>query len=175
MTKRLVVLLRGINVSGHNKVPMAELRTALDTDGFENVATYIQSGNVAIDTAQDPHDVTARVEELLAEHFDVHVPVVSIQQVDVAGVLDAAPFDPDGNPAYQLIYFPGDPVDIDGVDAMDRTKYGNDIISAATNAVYVAYDGGQSSSKLTLNALEKAAGTSLTGRNVRSVATLIAL
>ena len=172
---RLIVLLRGINVSGHNKVPMADLRAVLQTNGFENVATYIQSGNIAIDTSQDAHDVTSRIEELLVEHFDVDVPVVSIAQADVAGVLDAAPFDPDGNLAYQLIYFPAGPVDVEGVDSLDRTRYAGDIITPAKNAVYVGYDGGQSTSKLTLNALEKAAGTTLTGRNVRSVAKLITL
>lgn len=172
---RLIVLLRGINVSGHNKVPMAELRAALDSAGFANVATYIQSGNIALDTEQDPGDVTSRVEELLVEHFDVDVPVVSIAQANVAGVLDAAPFDPDGNQAYQLVYFPGGPVDIEGVETLDRSRFPTDVITATTNAVYVAYDGGQSSSKLTLNALEKAADTSLTGRNVRSTAKLITL
>ena len=172
---RLIVLLRGVNVSGHNKVPMAELRSALDAAGFANVATYIQSGNIALDTDADPHVVTGQVEQLLVEHFDVAVPVVSIAQRDVVGVLEAAPVDSEVNPSYQLIYFPGGEVDVAGVDAIDRTKYAGDEITAKANAVYVAYGDGQSRSKLTVKALEKAAGTTLTGRNIKSAAKLIDL
>jgi len=58
---------------------------------------------------------------------------------------------------------------------MDDTKYPGDTISASTSAVYVAYGSGQSGSKLTVNALEKAAKTNLTGRNLRSVAKLTTL
>ncbi len=169
---RLIILLRGINVSGHNKVPMAELRSALTNDGFENVSTYIQSGNIALDTDDPPDDVTARIAALLVEHFDVEVPVVSIDQSDIDAVERAAPFDPDGNPAYQLIYFPGDPVDVSGFDDFDHDRFAGDKITPTANAVYVSYGQGQSKTKLTLNHLEKAAGTNLTGRNLRTVAKL---
>ena len=154
---------------------MAELRSALDAAGFANVATYIQSGNIALDTDENPNDVTARIEQLLVEHFDVEVPVVSIAQSDVESVLNAAPFDADGNPSYQLIYFPGGTVDIAGLEGIDRAKYPGDQITGTANAVYVDYDGGQSTSKLTVKALEKAASTTLTGRNVKSAAKLVRL
>ena len=169
---RLIVLLRGVNVSGHNKVPMAELRSVLDAAGFTNAKTYIQSGNIALDTDDDPGVVTEQVARLLVDNFGVDVPVASIAQADVAGLLAAAPFDPERNPSHQLIYFPAGPVDVDGVAAIDRAKFGGDIITGATNAVYVAYDGGQSASKLTLAVLERAAGTNLTGRNLRSATKL---
>jgi len=172
---RLIVLLRGINVGGHNKVPMAELRQVLTDGGFVNVATYVQSGNIALDSTDNPQAVTTRVAQLLVEHFDVEVPVVSIEQADVAVVRDAASFDPEGNPAHQLIYFPKGQIDVAGVEAMDRTRYADDEITASSNAVYVSYDGGQSTSKLTVAALEKVAGTALTGRNLRTVAKLITL
>ena len=45
---RHIALLRGINVGGHRKVPMADLRAALEDAGFEDVKTYVQSGNVAL-------------------------------------------------------------------------------------------------------------------------------
>lgn len=172
---RLITLLRGVNVSGFNKVPMADLRTVLTNDGFSNVATYIQSGNVALDTDLPPSNVTERIEQLLVEHFDVDVPVVSIPQNHVTNILNAAPFSPDMHPAYQVIYFPAGPVDVAGIEAIDQSKYDGDVITPASDAVYVSYDGGQSTSSLTVNALEKAAGTTLTGRNLRSSAKLVDL
>ena len=48
--KRYVVLLRAVMPSGRNKVPMAQLREVLSEAGFENVRTYIQSGNALVDT-----------------------------------------------------------------------------------------------------------------------------
>src|SRR3546814_5103926 len=51
-THRYVALLRGINVGGRNKVPMAELRAALEDDGLQSVRTYIQSGNVLLASAE---------------------------------------------------------------------------------------------------------------------------
>lgn len=169
---RLIVLLRGINVSGANKVPMADLRSVLTNDGFENVATYIQSGNIAIDTDQPADVVTDRIGQLLVEHFDVEVPVVSIAQEDIEMIESAAPFPDDANPAHQLVYFPGEAVDISGFDDLDTERFVGDEITPTKGAVYVSYGSGQGKTKLTLKHLEKAAGTNLTGRNLRTVAKL---
>lgn len=169
---RTIVLLRGINVSGKNKVPMAGLRTALTRAGFEGVATYIQSGNIAVDTELNFEKLSATIGALLTDNFDVSVPVVCVTQRDIEDLEARHPFPDDADPATHMIYFPKGPVDVDGIAAMDLTKYPSDTIEASTDAVYVGYGNGQSKTKLTLAALEKAAGTSLTGRNLRSVAKL---
>lgn len=64
-----VVLLRGINVGGKNKVPMAGLRTFLEDAGFTNVRTYIQSGNVLLDSTEPAGAVQQVVEEGLPTAF----------------------------------------------------------------------------------------------------------
>ncbi len=172
---RSLILLRGINVSGHNKVPMADLRAALTHVGLVNVATYIQSGNIAVDADADAKDLGQLVEQVVLESFDVRVPAVVIAQSEIQSVLDNAPFSPDADPAKQVIYFAGAAVDTAGVAAIDRSKYPGDEITAAPNVVYVSYENGQSKSKLTVNALERAAGCNLTGRNLRSTARLLSL
>lgn len=172
---RKLVLLRGVNVSGHNKVPMADLRRLLTERGLDNVATYIQSGNIAVDYAGDPPGLTSLVEGLLVDEFDVHVPVVTVEQAVVPAILADAPFAADADPAYQLIYFADAEIDRAGLAALDRVRYAGDEISPGAGAVYVSYENGQSKSKLTLDALERAAGCTLTGRNIRSVAKLIEL
>lgn len=172
---RWLVLLRGINVSGHNKVPMADLRAALTEHGLSEVATYIQSGNIAVDFDRSPALLAGIVERVLAETFDVHVPTVVVAQGDIPAISDAAPFSPDADPAWQLIYFADTEVDVDGVRSIDGSRYPGDVITASKQAVYVSYGNGQGRSKLTLDALERAAGCTLTGRNLRSVAKLIDL
>ena len=172
---RLLVLLRGINVSGHNKVPMADLREALTAEGFDDVATYIQSGNIALESADTPNVVAARVGQILIDRFEVAVPIIVIEQASVAGILRESPFGPDANPATQLVYFSAEAIDVECVSKIDPDRSPGDQITGARMAVYVSYQDGQSKTKLTLDHLERAAGTNLTGRNIRTVEKLIGL
>jgi len=55
--KTYVVLLRGVNVGGKNILPMKELKVHLERDGFENVKTYIQSGNLILQSSHGPEQV----------------------------------------------------------------------------------------------------------------------
>ncbi len=63
---RYIALLRGINVGGNNRVPMADLRTCLSDMGLDNVRTYIQSGNVIFDAIRDDAvPLTAEIEQAI--------------------------------------------------------------------------------------------------------------
>ena len=73
-----LVLLRGINVGGKNKVPMAELRSLLEGLGFENVSTYIASGNVFLDSDLSPAKVAERIEAALPKAFKLHAEVIRV-------------------------------------------------------------------------------------------------
>ena len=76
---RYVVLLRGINVGGKNLIKMPALKACFEAHGFEDVATYIQSGNVLFVSAETrPAELTPRIETMLAEAFD-HVPTVVVR------------------------------------------------------------------------------------------------
>ncbi|HKX73106.1 MAG TPA: DUF1697 domain-containing protein [Candidatus Saccharimonadales bacterium] len=76
-TAQYVVFLRGINVGGKNIIKMADLKACLDDAGFDDVATYIQSGNILLTgPAADPETLAKKVSATLAKRFDYHVPVV---------------------------------------------------------------------------------------------------
>lgn len=72
------ILLRGINVGGKNKVPMADLRRRLEELGFLNVSTYIASGNVILRSDRDPEEIRAQIEETLPESFDLDDPLIKV-------------------------------------------------------------------------------------------------
>lgn len=92
MSARHVVLIRGINVGGKNPVPMAGLRTALEARGFTSVATYIQSGNVALTAATDDEAAVASdVEDVLLHAFGVNTVVVALRAATFADAIGAAP------------------------------------------------------------------------------------
>jgi uncharacterized protein (DUF1697 family) len=64
-----VILIRGINVGGKNKVPMASLKKRLGELGFSNVSTYLASGNVILESDKPADEIKAQLEEALPESF----------------------------------------------------------------------------------------------------------
>ncbi len=88
-----VSLLRGINVSGHNMIKMAELKTLYESLGFRNVTTYIQSGNVIFQTEKDdPASVEGRIERAIEKKFGSRVTVIVRKRAELASVIKANPF-----------------------------------------------------------------------------------
>jgi uncharacterized protein (DUF1697 family) len=90
---RYVALLRGINVGGKNPIPMPALKTAFEEDGFEEVRTYIQSGNVVFSARSSSQaELTRRIERMLRtafDHYDANVVLRSRSQM--RAVVDRAP------------------------------------------------------------------------------------
>src|SRR5262245_16418319 len=73
-----LVLLRGINVGGKNKVPMAALRSLLEGLGFANVSTYIASGNAFLDSDRRPDEIKAQIERALPQGFRLDAALISV-------------------------------------------------------------------------------------------------
>ncbi len=89
---RWAVFLRGVNVGGHGKLPMAELRKALSAIGAENVATYIQSGNIVMDHAADhAGTVTDAVTGLIAAEFGFRPHAVALSADTLSDLIGAVP------------------------------------------------------------------------------------
>lgn len=79
-----LVLLRGINVSGHNMMKMDALKKALENIGFQNVQTYIQTGNVFVDTDEDnASSVGFKIKQEIFKAFGYEVPTVVIGKSDL--------------------------------------------------------------------------------------------
>ena len=90
--KRWAVLVRGINLGGHNKVPMAALREALSADGFAEVMTLLQSGNVVLTSDATKSDaVASRVRAIIADEFGVDTSAVAVDLKTLSAVVDECP------------------------------------------------------------------------------------
>ena len=82
--KTHLALLRGINVSGHNMIKMDALKKALENSGFQNVKTYIQSGNVFVDTEEENGaSVGFQIKQEIFKVFGHEVPVIVIGKQDL--------------------------------------------------------------------------------------------
>jgi uncharacterized protein (DUF1697 family) len=90
---RWVALLRGVNLGARNKVPMAQLRTLLEDAGYENVRTYIASGNVLLDGPAGKKKLASALERLVLDSFGVTTAVILRKPRELAAAVEAHPFD----------------------------------------------------------------------------------
>ena len=89
-----ILLLRGINVGGKNKVPMAGLRKCLEDLGFLNVSTFIASGNVILESPSRPDEIESRVEAALIQNFKLDselIKVLALTRNQLQAVIDNKP------------------------------------------------------------------------------------
>jgi uncharacterized protein (DUF1697 family) len=88
-----VALLRGINVGGGGKVPMAQLRVLVTSLGHRDVGTYIQSGNIVFTAAHDDDEaVAAELTKAIADQFGVRTSAVVLSRDELAAVIEANPY-----------------------------------------------------------------------------------
>lgn len=89
--KRYMALLRGINISGKNKVVMAELKKEFESLKFEDVKTYLNSGNVIFSSQENIEKITKQIEEMLKKNYDFKIPVFVLEQGKLKVILEHAP------------------------------------------------------------------------------------
>lgn len=92
--RRYLVLIRGINVGGKNKISMAELRECLSAHGYQDVTTYIASGNVVLSSDKSQSEVAQDIEAILPAKFKLDselVRVLVLTQEQLKSVVDNKP------------------------------------------------------------------------------------
>jgi uncharacterized protein (DUF1697 family) len=106
-----IALLRGINVGGNKKVPMAALREVVSSLGHADVATYIQSGNVLFSTKEtETALLAAGLEKAVAAELGVQAGVVVLSRDELARVVDDNPYSGEPNPRFvHAVFLPRDP------------------------------------------------------------------
>jgi uncharacterized protein (DUF1697 family) len=114
---RYVALLRGINVGGHNKVAMTDLREVAAALGHTDVATYIQSGNLIFSSGDtDATSMANGMEREIAERLGVHPAVVVVSEAELARVIADNPFPDEMNAKALHAVFCRDEIDSNDAD-----------------------------------------------------------
>jgi uncharacterized protein (DUF1697 family) len=90
-TQRYLVLLRAINVGGNAVIKMADLKASFESMGFKNVSTYIQSGNVCFDSAENAKSLVQDIEKTLSKRFSYASQVVILSFAELENVIKKAP------------------------------------------------------------------------------------
>jgi uncharacterized protein (DUF1697 family) len=173
---RHVVLLRGINLGSRNRVAMPRLREVLDAAGFDDVATYLQSGNVVLSSAKNADDVRRECERLIAKELGLEVDVVVRSRAELAKVVER---DPLGKVAtspkrYQVSFLAARPPA--GLKARLATAAAEDErFVIAGREIYAWHPEGVARSKLWALLAGKQLGVRATARNWTTVTKLLEL
>ncbi|MEV6560059.1 DUF1697 domain-containing protein [Nocardia sp. NPDC051756] len=137
-----VVLLRGINVGGKNKVSMADLKAALEEGGFTDVKTYINSGNVLVKSSLATAKVNDSVEKIIKDTFGFKVDAVTLTKTAYKKITDALPDNwIHGKSMGCNVMFLW--ADIDSPDIVEKlpAKDGIDTVKYVPGAILWAFDG----------------------------------
>ncbi|GAA1365563.1 DUF1697 domain-containing protein [Streptomyces beijiangensis] len=177
MTTTYAALLRGINVSGHKKVPMAELRTLLTELGHGGVATYLNSGNAVFTSDSDDQDaLAAGLESALESHFGFAVPCLVRSGPYLRAVAEACPFPAAELEAKQLhvTYFTA-PVTGERFAGIDQQAFLPEEFRLGDRALYLYAPDGLGRSKLAEALGRPAVNKGITGtsRNWNTVVKLV--
>jgi uncharacterized protein (DUF1697 family) len=136
---KYVALLRGINVGGKNLIKMADLKACFEALGFEDVRTYIQSGNVLFGAGEsDQARLAGVVEDALPRTFDYHLPVVVRSEKEMKNIVAHAPKGFGSNPAayrYDVIFLK-EPLTASEAMQSVTTKEGVDQAFAGDGVLY---------------------------------------
>ena len=176
MTERYLVMPRGINVGTRNRVPMAELRSKLAAEGYADVATVLQSGNVIVSAASDRSDELAgAIQRLLSDEFDVNVPCVVRTANQVRGVLERNPMRAVvSDPSRYLVNFLSGEPDPDVARALLGEDHSPEAIAIEGSEVYVWTPDGVKAMTLSSAYLERRFGVVATARNWNTLQKIVA-
>jgi uncharacterized protein (DUF1697 family) len=173
---RQIVLLRGINIGARNRIAMPALREALEEAGYEDVATYVQSGNVVMSSERKPDELARRCGQLIAERFDLDIPVVVRTRAELARVVRRDPLGDvaDDPKRYQVTFLAQKPKAA-LVRELEALAAPNERLAVAGREIYAWHPDGAARSKLWNRLAGRDLGVTATARNWNTVTALLAL
>jgi uncharacterized protein (DUF1697 family) len=173
---RHIVLLRGINVGGHRRVAMADLRALLTSLGYDGVRTHLQSGNVVLSSRATPDRVKRTIEQGLAAELGVDAEVFVRTRDELAEVIARDPLgDVADNPSRYLVSFLSEQPAAAAVRMAQAAEVGPERFVAIGREIYAWHPDGVHSSKLAKVLSEKRLGVTATARNWNTVTKLLEL
>jgi uncharacterized protein (DUF1697 family) len=171
---RQVAMLRGINLGPTRRVPMAELRALLGDAGYEDVRTYVQSGNIVLGSSQPPAELEREVQRLISERFGFDVPVVVRSRRQLAAVVKLNPLgDVADDPKRYQVSFLSAKLAPEVMQKLQDAAAPSERLVAHGRELYAWHPEGVARSKLWNAVAGKGLGVTATARNWTTVTTLL--
>ncbi|GAA4293799.1 DUF1697 domain-containing protein [Aestuariibaculum suncheonense] len=170
-----IALLRGINFSGQNKIPMAELRASLTEAGFKGVQTYIQSGNVVFKTSLKEEKIIAeRISKAIFKQFGFEVSVLVKTPEAFKTIFGASPFSEEAlKKSYFMLLF--DKPKRDLVEGLLQLNTSEEQFKITDDCIYFYSVNGYGKTKFNNNFFERKLKVIATARNYNTMLKLLSL
>lgn len=168
---RFVALLRGINVTGTNKIPMADLRGHCAGLGWEEVETYIQSGNVVFAPKGTAARLEAALEEEIEARFGLKIPVVVRSAAEWPKLVAGNPFPEaaEKEPNRLMLLLSKKPPAPAAAEAIQERAKAGERVTRAGDALWIHFPAGAGTSKLSPSLIDRLVGSPATSRNYRTL------
>lgn len=173
--KKLIVFLRGINVGGGKKILMRDLTVLLENQGFNDVTTYIQSGNILLSSEEKPIKIKEKIEKAIKVHYAFDVDVFVIEPHVLENLLSKCPFlkTEQLNKLYFVLLaeIPSE----HQWENLIHSDFGAGNVSLYENMIYLYCPDGYGKSKLNNNYIESKLKFPATTRNLNTINKMIDL
>ncbi|SIQ60091.1 DUF1697 domain-containing protein [Pontibacter lucknowensis] len=172
--KTYIVLLRGVMPTGKNRVPMAQLRQVLADAGFQQVRTWIQSGNVVLQSDLSAKELEVKVHQLIKEYIGPELAIVVRTSEELRKMLDNNPFQGEEYLMTRVFFvsFQESPPE-EKVQALLAQDFAPEKLSLNSTAGYMYIPQAFSDSKLSNNFLERKLKVTATTRNFNTISKMI--
>ena len=172
--KTYIALLKGINVGGHKKVPMAELRDLLSKSGFQNVQTYIQSGNVVFQSSEETKNLEDKIQNAISSHFGFEVSVIVKTNAELRLIFDSCPFENAKKEKSYFIILNKIP-ERNLIEEVNKISYDAEEIIIKNNCLYFYCSKGFGQAKFNMSTYERKLNLVGTSRNYNTMVKLLSL
>jgi uncharacterized protein (DUF1697 family) len=170
-----ISLLKGINVGGHKKVPMAKLRELLTKSGFENVQTYIQSGNIIFQSSEEnTQNIEKTIKHAILDYFGFEVSVLVLTRHHLKRIFDGSPFSEEKKKASYFMMLHDAPEKDLVKDASEKIYEGEEY-EIIKDCIYYYCEKGFGQAKFNANFFERKLKTFATARNYNTMVKLLSL
>lgn len=172
---KYIVLLKGINVGGHRKVPMAELKILLAKHDFRNVQTYIQSGNIILESSSlKPFQIEDRIQKAIYKYYGFEVSVLVKTPIDLKRIFKYCPFTEAKRKDSYFVLLHDVPTKQQIKEAYLKV-YEFDEYIIQKNCIYLYCEKGMGKSKFDMKYFENKLKTFSTTRNYNTMVKLLSL
>ncbi|MEO0508955.1 MAG: DUF1697 domain-containing protein [Verrucomicrobiota bacterium] len=162
-----LALLRGINVSGRNRIPMEELESLCSNLGWNSVGSYLQTGNVVFTASKPASALELELEQVIESNFGFSIPVIVRSAPDFKACVAESPLSDlaASDPSRVLLYLAKSDILEDVLHNLETRSAAGERLFVRKGALWIHFPSGIGKSKLTPSVIDKAVGSTTTGRN----------
>ena len=168
-----IILLRAVNVSGSKIIKMAELRDSLARADFQDVQTYIQSGNIVLQSELSSKEVEKAIQQIIQSEFGLDISLFVLTPSQVKSALKSMPFRSDADSSRVLLTFYAKKISESVIEELEPIRSATEEIHPGDGVLYFHFPDGSGKSKLSNKAIEKVLEQPCTSRNLRTMNKLL--